>query len=63
MRDAVAGEPAQETFLRAQARLRSENAYQAPVMLGSSEARRRPFSDTHRPTWESPHRRRREGQP
>jgi hypothetical protein len=43
MRDAVAGEPAQETFLRAQARLRAETPYQAPVMLGHSEARLRPF--------------------
>lgn len=43
MRDAAAGEPAQETFLRAQARLRSETPYQAPVMLGPAEARLRPF--------------------
>lgn len=43
MRDAEPGEPAQETFLRAQARLRSETPYQAPVMLGPSEARLRPF--------------------
>ena len=43
MRDAAPGEPAQETFLRAQARLRAETPYQAPVMLGSEEARLRPF--------------------
>ncbi|HEX6099180.1 MAG TPA: caspase family protein [Thermoanaerobaculia bacterium] len=43
MRDAVAGEPAQETFLRAQARLRGETPYQAPAMLGPAEARLRPF--------------------
>jgi hypothetical protein len=46
MRDAVAGEPAQETFLRAQARLRSETPYQSPAMLGSGEARLRPFLGT-----------------
>ncbi|HYC58055.1 MAG TPA: caspase family protein [Thermoanaerobaculia bacterium] len=43
MRDAVAGEPAQETFLRAQARLRGETPYQSPAMLGRSDARLRPF--------------------
>lgn len=43
MRDAVAGEPAQETFLRAQARLRGETPFQAPAMLGKSSARLRPF--------------------
>lgn len=43
MRDAEAGEPAQETFLRAQARLRGETPYQAPAMLGRAEARLRPF--------------------
>jgi hypothetical protein len=43
MRDAVAGEPAQETFLRAQARLRGETPYQAPAMLGENSARLRPF--------------------
>lgn len=46
MRDAVAGEPAQETFLRAQARLRGETPYQSPAMLGRSEARLRPFLGT-----------------
>jgi hypothetical protein len=43
MRDAVDGEPAQETFLRAQALLRGETPYQAPAMLGGSAARLRPF--------------------
>lgn len=43
MRDAVAGEAAQEVFLRAQARLRGETPYQAPVMLGNADARLRPF--------------------
>jgi hypothetical protein len=46
MRDAVAGEPAQETFLRAQARLRGETPYQAPAMLGGTRARLRPFLGT-----------------
>jgi hypothetical protein len=46
MRDAVAGEPAQETFLRAQARLRGETPYQAPAMLGGTPARLRPFLGT-----------------
>jgi hypothetical protein len=43
MRDAVPGEPAQEIFLRAQARLRGETPYQEPVMLGNADARLRPF--------------------
>ena len=43
LRDAAPGESAQETFLRAQARLRAETPYQAPVMLGPAEARLRPF--------------------
>lgn len=46
MRDAVGGEPAQETFLRAQARLRVDKPYQAPAMLGRAEARLRPFLGT-----------------
>jgi hypothetical protein len=46
MRDAVAGETAEETFLRAQARLRGETPYQAPAMLGRAEARRSPFLGT-----------------
>jgi uncharacterized caspase-like protein len=43
MRDAAAGEPAQETFLRAQARLRVDKPHQAPAMLGSPASRLRPF--------------------
>jgi uncharacterized caspase-like protein len=43
MRDADADEPAYETFLRAQARLRYEKPFQAPAMLGNEEARMRPF--------------------
>ncbi len=46
MRDAVGGEPVQETFLRAQARLRVDKPYQAPAMLGRAEARLRPFLGT-----------------
>src|SRR6185436_163418 len=47
MRDAVAGEPARETFLRAQARLRDEKPYQMPAMLGNADARLRPFLGVH----------------
>lgn len=43
MRDAVSGESAEETFLRAQARLRGEVADQAPAMLARADARTRPF--------------------
>jgi hypothetical protein len=43
MRDAVAGEPAMDTFLRAQARLRAETPYQEPVMAGNAQARISPF--------------------
>lgn len=43
MRDSAPGEPAMETFLRAQARLRAETPYQEPVLAGNAEARRRPF--------------------
>jgi hypothetical protein len=48
MRDAVSGEAAQETFLRAQARLRVDRADQAPAMLGNAQARLQPFLGTHR---------------
>jgi Caspase domain len=48
MRDAVVGEAAQETFLRAQARLRVDRADQAPAMLGNAQARLQPFLGTHR---------------
>lgn len=43
MRDAAANEPASATFLRAQARLRYEKPFQAPAMLGTADARMRPF--------------------
>lgn len=43
LRDGAAGESAEETFLRAQARLRYEAPQQAPAMSGSAEARLRPF--------------------
>jgi hypothetical protein len=43
LRDAGGSEPAEETFLRAQARLRSETPYQEPVMAGIPAARLRPF--------------------
>jgi hypothetical protein len=43
MRDAAGGEPASETFLRAQARMRAETPFQQPVMSGTSEARLSPF--------------------
>ena len=46
MRDAASGEPAQETFLRAQARLRVDKPHQAPAMLGAAAARLRPFLGT-----------------
>jgi hypothetical protein len=48
MRDAVADEVAQDTFLRAQARLRDEKPYQMPAMLGRADARLRPFLGMHR---------------
>lgn len=43
MRDATSGEPAIDTFLRAQARLRAETPYQEPVLAGNAEARFNPF--------------------
>lgn len=43
MRAATPGEPAIETFLRTQARLRGETPYQEPVIAGNDEARRTPF--------------------
>jgi hypothetical protein len=42
MRDAGMGEPAEETFLRAQARMRAESPFQEPVMAGNAAARGRP---------------------
>ncbi|HYI13083.1 MAG TPA: caspase family protein [Thermoanaerobaculia bacterium] len=56
MRDAVAGESAQNTFLRAQARLRGETAYQSPAMLGRAEARQRPFLGAVRASGPPPNR-------
>lgn len=43
MRDAIPGESATDTFLRAQARLRAERPDQDPVVAGGNEARIRPF--------------------
>ncbi|HEX3582149.1 MAG TPA: caspase family protein [Thermoanaerobaculia bacterium] len=43
LRDAAPGEPAIETFLRAQARLRGETPYQEPVIAGNDAERRTPF--------------------
>ncbi|MGZ5442213.1 MAG: caspase family protein [Thermoanaerobaculia bacterium] len=43
MRDASPGEPAQETFLRARARVTAETPYQMPVIAGNDAARRRPL--------------------
>jgi len=46
LRDASSGEPAQETFLRAQARMRTEPPFQSPVMAGTPEAKLAPFLGT-----------------
>ncbi|HEV7919227.1 MAG TPA: caspase family protein [Thermoanaerobaculia bacterium] len=46
MRDAAPGEPASETFLRAQARMRAGMPFQEPVMAGDAAARARPFLGT-----------------
>jgi len=43
MRDASTDEPAIDTFLRAQARLRAETPYQEPVLAASAIARLTPF--------------------
>jgi hypothetical protein len=43
MRDASASEPAIDTFLRAQARLRAEMPFQEPVIAGDARARQQPF--------------------
>ncbi len=51
MRDAAVDEPAMETFLRAQARLRAAMPFQNPVLAGNAAQRRMPFlgvSDTTR---------------
>ncbi|MCU1350534.1 MAG: peptidase caspase catalytic subunit p20 [Acidobacteria bacterium] len=43
LRDSVPGEPAIDTFLRAQARLRLDMPAQEPMIAGTSEARLTPF--------------------
>jgi uncharacterized caspase-like protein len=43
LRDAASGEPAEDLFLRARARLQHERRYQEPVLAGSETARRAPF--------------------
>jgi len=43
MRDSATGEPAMETFLRAQARMRAETPYQQPTIAGTLETRMAPF--------------------
>ncbi|HEX7181352.1 MAG TPA: caspase family protein [Thermoanaerobaculia bacterium] len=43
LRDSVASEPAEETYLRARARLQAEKRYQQPVIAGTPEVRRAPF--------------------
>lgn len=46
MRDAAPGEPASETFARAQARLRAEMPFQNPVLAGDAAPRLLPFLGT-----------------
>ncbi len=46
MRDTSVSEPAQETFLRARARVTAETPYQIPVIAGNDAARRRPLLGT-----------------
>jgi hypothetical protein len=43
LRNAAAGEPAGDTFLRAQATVRAESPLQEPVLAGNTAARSRPF--------------------
>ena len=43
LRNAAAGEPARDTFLRAQAMLRAETPFQEPVLAGNALAQSRPF--------------------
>jgi Caspase domain len=43
LRDAAPGEAVEETFLRAQARLRAETPYQEPVLAGVESVLRAPF--------------------
>jgi len=49
LREAEPGEPAIDTFLRAQARLRGEMPLQEPVIAGNTEARLTPFLSTGEP--------------
>jgi Caspase domain len=46
MRDSSANEPALDTFLRTQARMRAETPYQDPVLAGNTEAKLTPFLGT-----------------
>jgi uncharacterized caspase-like protein len=46
LRDAAAGEPALETFYRAQARIRAEAPFQSPVMAGRPNVTLAPFLGT-----------------
>src|SRR5438477_73707 len=46
MRASSAGEPAFDTFLRAQACMRAETPYQDPVLAGNTEAKLTPFLGT-----------------
>ncbi|MEK6371965.1 MAG: caspase family protein [Acidobacteriota bacterium] len=46
LRDASSGEPAVETFLRAQARMRTEPPFQSPVIAGNPESKLAPFLGT-----------------
>src|SRR6185503_20124191 len=43
MRRSLAGEPAEETFLRARGLLQASDAFQQPVLAGSAERRRAPL--------------------
>jgi len=43
MRDSASGEPAMETFLRAQSRMRAETPFQQPTIAGTAETRMAPF--------------------
>ena len=43
MRDSASGEPAMETFLRAQARMRAETPFQQPTIAGNVDTRMAPF--------------------
>ena len=46
MRDSASGEPAMETFLRAQARMRAETPFQQPTIAGTADTRMAPFLGT-----------------